>query len=65
MKTITKTSEQAKREREEKRKRDQEDSTCPECGHDVRYCDAVEDGMWKRWKLFYCRCGCEWKTELK
>ena len=73
-KIITKTSEEAKRERTMQEMIERENCTCPSCG----YYDLFNGGLVRRqWvktgllsgrykeiELFECRkCGCEWEVE--
>lgn len=63
-KFITKTSTQAQIER----KKEQEDTSCPECGYPCLGIVARKEGFFKTQEKneYRCiECGCEWETEWR
>ena len=74
MKIITKTSQEAKKERTMREIIERENYTCPSCGYYDLFNGGIVQRQWvksglfsgryKEVKLFKCRkCGCEWKVE--
>ena len=73
-KIITKTSEEAKRERTMQEMIEKENCTCPLCGYYDLFNGGIVrtqwvktglfSGQYKQVELFECRkCGCEWQVE--
>lgn len=74
MKIITKTSQEAKKERTIKEMIERENCTCPSCGYYDLFNRCIVQTQWvktglfsgryKNFKLFKCKkCGCEWTVE--
>lgn len=68
---ITKTSAQAKAEKEARKQAEEQTKVCPECGETrsfgISYIDLINPrtfGKNRRYYKCHCRtCGCEWVTD--
>lgn len=66
-KTILSTSEEHKRECENKERKRIEYRTCPECSHESTFNYMGERDLgFRKYKCYQCdECGCKWEVRVK